>query len=84
MTSAKTAEYIATFYTHHAALVSCRALLSQGHQARMMPVPRQLSSSCGTCVHYHAPGACLDRLHQDMEQVVRVTDAGYEMIHSNM
>ena len=43
-------EYIATFHTHLSALMTSRSLTGLGVQARMMPVPRKLSSSCGTCV----------------------------------
>ena len=44
--------YVATFYTHLSAQLSCKRLRSAGCEARMMPVPRALSSSCGTCVRY--------------------------------
>ena len=73
-------EYIATFYTHHAALVTQRAMAKAGLKARMMPVPRALSSSCGTCVGYVADSPCLHLIHQDMEQVVRVRGEAYEVI----
>ncbi len=56
--------YIATFHTHLAALRSCRSLGAKGLRAQMTPVPRKLSSSCGTCVRYEAEEpeyACLDR-----------------------
>ncbi len=77
-------EYIATFYTHHAALVTQRALRALGHQARMMPVPRALSSSCGTCVRYFAGDPCVEQMHQDMEQVVRVAEDGYHTVVTNL
>ena len=41
-------EYIATFHTHLSALITSRALTGRGVKAQMMPVPRKLSSSCGT------------------------------------
>ena len=62
-------EYIATFHTHLAALLTSRTLTSQGVQARMMPVPRKLSSSCGTCVRYLAEDAHLDARDEDVEAV---------------
>ena len=62
-------EYIATFHTHLAALLTNRALTSRGVQARMMPVPRKLSSSCGTCVRYLAENAHLDAMDEDVEAV---------------
>jgi len=42
--------YIATFYSHFGAVrydIACR---QAGITSRTMPVPRELSSSCGTCV----------------------------------
>ena len=45
-------EYIATFYSHFGALTYCKALKEQGVSAKLMPVPRKISSSCGTCVRY--------------------------------
>ena len=46
--------YIATFHTHLSALLTCQRLTAAGVRARMMPVPRKLSASCGTCVDYEA------------------------------
>ena len=62
-------EYIATFHTHLSALMTSRALTELGVQARMMPVPRKLSSSCGTCVRYLAESAYLDAMDEDVEAV---------------
>jgi len=45
-------KYIATFHSHYGALTYCQALKNQGINARLAPVPRQVSSSCGTCVLY--------------------------------
>lgn len=46
-------EYLATFYTHLGAIKFHKALTSQGIEAVMMPVPRKLSASCGTCVRFN-------------------------------
>ncbi len=62
-------EYIATFHTHLAALMTSRALTSRGVKAQMMPVPRKLSSSCGTCVRYLAEEPNLDAMDEDVEAV---------------
>ena len=57
--------YVATFYTHLSAQLSCKRLRSAGCEARMMPVPRALSSSCGTCVRYEGEGAHRELLDAD-------------------
>ena len=66
-------EYIATFHTHLAALLTSRSLTELGVQARMMPVPRVLSSSCGTCVRYLAEDANLSAMDEDVEAVYEKT-----------
>ena len=62
-------EFIATFHTHLSALMTSRSLTGLGIQARMMPVPRKLSSSCGTCVRYLAEEAHLSAMDEDVEAV---------------
>ena len=72
--------YIATFYTHAAALLTHRALTKNGIEAVMQPVPRALSSSCGTCVRYAADDPCFPILDRDAEQVAECTTDGYRVI----
>ena len=62
-------EFIATFHTHLSALMTSRSLTGLGIQARMMPVPRKLSSSCGTCVRYLAEDPNLSAMDEDVEAV---------------
>ena len=42
--------YIATFFSHFGAIRYKKLCDAQGFAAKTMPVPRTLSSSCGTCV----------------------------------
>ena len=65
-------EFIATFHTHLAALMTCRNLNGKGAKAVMMPVPRKLSSSCGTCVRYQAENPLLEAMDADVEGVYEV------------
>lgn len=75
-------QYVATFHTHLAALRSCRALQRAGSTgARMAPVPRALSSSCGTCVFYQGEEPMLPLLDQDLEAVYRQGENGFITIH---
>ena len=74
--------YITTFYSHFGAIRYKK--LCEGNQipARVMPVPRDLSSSCGTCVssegNYLLPeGPALE----EIEQIVEKTDSGYRQIY---
>ncbi|MBQ2446628.1 MAG: DUF3343 domain-containing protein [Oscillospiraceae bacterium] len=62
-------QYIATFHTHLAALKTHRSLQKVGVEARMAPVPRKISSSCGTCVFYRAETPCYGHIDPDAEAV---------------
>ena len=75
--------YIATFHTHLSALLTCRALTSLGVAARMMPVPRKLSASCGTCVSYEAPEPLLEKMDTDVERVFAVDGDSYALLLEN-
>ena len=50
-------KYIATFHSHFGAVLYCKNLKKQGVAAKLMPVPRKVSSSCGTCVCYEHDSA---------------------------
>lgn len=45
---------MATFFSHHEAVKFSRRLGEMGIAARMMPVPRKVSTSCGTGVRFEA------------------------------
>ena len=72
--------YIATFHTHLAALRSSRSLSGRGITAQMTPVPRKLSSSCGTCVRYEAETPELSMLDRDTEAVYADEGGKYTLI----
>lgn len=74
--------FIATFHTHLAALRSCNALKKAGiADARLAPVPRKLSSSCGTCAMYQGEDPMLSCMDADVEAVYRREGAGYALLH---
>jgi len=58
--------YIATFHSHFGALSYYKVLLKQGIAVKLMPVPRQMSASCGTSVYYeHISAIDLDDCELD-------------------
>lgn len=74
-------QYVATFHTHLAALRSCNALKKAGIAgACLAPVPRRLSSSCGTCVFYAGEDPMLSCMDADMEAVYRREDAAFTLV----
>ncbi|MBQ9165850.1 MAG: DUF3343 domain-containing protein [Oscillospiraceae bacterium] len=70
--------YLATFHTHLSALRSHKRLTANGIKARQAPVPRVLSSSCGTCVLYEGDGPMVELLDGDLEAVYRKDGEGYQ------
>lgn len=44
--------YIATFFSHFGATRFKKELNNHNIECKLMPVPRALSSSCGTCALY--------------------------------
>ena len=69
---------IATFFSHFGAVRFKKDCDSLGWSAKLMPVPRDLSSSCGTCVRYE--GDMPDPVPQEAEQIVSVEAAGYRKL----
>lgn len=70
---------IATFYSHFGAVRFKRFCAGKDWPARVMPVPRDLSSSCGTCVRYE--GDCPKQPPEEVEQIVQVTEQGYHCLY---
>ena len=69
---------IATFFSHFGAIRFRQDCQSRGVPAKAMPVPRDLSSSCGTCVRFE--GTCPDPVPEEVEQVVEVIPEGYRTL----
>ena len=72
--------YIATFYSHYGAIQFRRNCQAMNLSAEVMPVPRDLSSSCGTCVQFEAEREFPDST-EETEQIVRVEERGYVSIY---
>lgn len=73
--------YIATFYSHFGAVRFVRELKKSGITGRSMPVPRSLSSSCGTCVQFEAEDYIVEEINDEIEQIVMVMPDGYDVIY---
>ena len=66
--------YIATFYSHFGAMHFKKQCEARKMAAQIMPVPRDLSSSCGTCVRYTADSPMLSCMDTDYEAVYETAD----------
>jgi len=71
--------YIATFFSHYGALSYYNLLGERGIAAKLMPVPRRVSASCGTCVCYTADLPA-DLPAHELEAVYLETSGGCERV----
>ena len=75
--------FIATFYSHFAAVHFKKELDDLGLASRLMPVPRNLSSSCGICVRFETvdPAPPERLVSEELEQIVRVDGSDYAPVY---
>ena len=76
-------DQIATFHTHFGALSFQRRLKGMGEKAVMMPVPRALSASCGTCARFQTPFDAGTMADEDLDRVYAVEGSGYRELFHN-
>ena len=74
--------FIATFFSHFGAIRFNKQLKEAGIQGKLMPVPRRVSSSCGTCVRFEAESDTAFH-SEDLEQLFRLEGKDLTMICSN-
>ena len=74
--------FVATFHSQYGAVQFLREAKKRELECRLAPVPRVLSSSCGTCAHYASeswdPGFPLE----DLEAVYVVSEGTYHLVHT--
>ncbi len=72
-------EKIATFHSHYAAMLFKKKL---GQDCYLAPVPRSLSSSCGTAAFFSGE---VDQslLNEDLEAIYHIKDGKYEKIYGD-
>lgn len=75
-------KYIATFYSHFGAIRFKREAPEGVTNIELRPVPRDLSSSCGTSASFDADEnfTFTDDPTEEIEQIVAITDEGYKTI----
>lgn len=75
--------YIATFFPFRRHALQ-KAVRPRRSSAKMMPVPRKLSSSCGTCVRVEAQDAEQIPRTEESEQIALEEEDGYQILWSNL
>ncbi|MGP1456326.1 MAG: DUF3343 domain-containing protein [Veillonella parvula] len=75
-------KYIATFYSHFGAIRFKREAPEGVTNIELRPVPRDLSSSCGTSASFEADESFTftDDPTGEIEQIVAIMDGGYRTI----
>ena len=75
-------KYIATFYSHFGAIRFKREAPEGVTNIELCPVPRNLSSSCGTSAFFEADESFTftEDPTEEIEQIVAVTVEGYRTI----
>lgn len=78
-----TGTYVATFFSHYGALSFSKRLESEGMTAKMMPVPRRVSSSCGTGVRLETDRDVNGLVTEDVDKVFRLDGDVYTLVFEN-
>ena len=68
--------YIATFFSHYDALTFFNFLKGKNIAAKLMPVPRKVSASCGTCVSF-VSDLKVDFAGYELEAIYIETEGGF-------
>ena len=72
-------KYMATFHSHFGAMSYFRDIKKRGIMAKLMPVPRKVSSTCGICVCYEHDSA-IDADNYELDCVYLESADGYDCI----
>ena len=76
-------QFIATFYSQYGAVQFLKHARKHHIPCRLAPVPRVLSSSCGTCAHFTSDDWDPGFVMKDLETIYRTTEAGYEIVFTS-
>lgn len=74
-------EYIATFFSHYDAMLFKKTLEDSRFRVELRPVPRSLSSSCGTCAVIFPDDS---RNDEPVEEIKNMKECLIEMLVRNM
>lgn len=74
-------QYIATFFTHFDAVRFARDLNQLGILAKARPVPRSVSSSCGTAVEFSAEDLPGSPLLDEVDRIFALEGTAYRLVY---
>lgn len=76
-------QYIATFFSHYAAVLFVRRLSEEGITGTLMPVPRRVSSSCGTGVQFRTDMALQSLAQEGVDKIFLQEGDAYRLAYEN-
>ena len=78
-------KYLVTFHTHFDAVKYNKYIREIGAKAVLKPVPRKLSSSCGSCVGVTSPDELpMEQIFTpDVERLYREDEGDYVLLAEN-
>lgn len=80
--------FITTFHSHYDAMRVYSVLSKENMKAKLMPIPRKLSSSCGTCLRFESDTGNEDIINKiisinECEAIYIYENTKYELIYKN-
>ena len=72
--------YVATFHSHFGATRFAKKLRGENVACTLKPVPRRLSSSCGTCAEFETDRDVQSLLTPELEGVYLSDGEGYQPV----
>ena len=76
-------QYIVTFHSHFGATRFARGLRGKNVPCALKPVPRRVSSSCGTCAQFETEDDALALMTGDVDALYRRAGEDYEQLWKN-
>lgn len=76
-------EYILTFFTHFDAICFAKAFRKENIEVALAPVPRAVSSSCGTSAFFATKNALPDLSSFEYEQLFLLENGAYISLQDN-
>ncbi len=74
-------EYIILFYTNAGAMKFARFLKKFNYNSELIPLPRNLTSSCGMGVRLHFTGDLSEISSEEIEKVYAVQGKQYKLVY---
>ncbi|MDD5924282.1 MAG: DUF3343 domain-containing protein [Clostridia bacterium] len=72
--------YLITFFTHYGAISTKKRLQDISITSQIAPIPRKISSSCGTCLIYESDSPHRELIDMDFEAVYLLENDEYTLL----